>query len=103
MSMKGEINQYDCRSNCTVVIIMIQGYFIVPQWVSCSVLRRRGGRNCFCVWRFWRTVICCVYQRGGVQYMQYIVIWDNVSIHRSALVQNWFQHHPQFTVLYLSS
>ena len=33
--------------------------------------------------------------------MQYIVIWDNVSFHRSALVQNWFQHHPQFTVLYL--
>src|SRR4029434_3659117 len=28
------------------------------QWVSCSVVRRRGGRNCFCVWRFWRTVIC---------------------------------------------
>ena len=33
--------------------------------------------------------------------MQYIVIWDNVSFHRSALVQNWFQHHPQFTELYL--
>src|SRR4029434_5908430 len=28
------------------------------QWVSCSVVRRRGGRNCFCVWRVWRTVIC---------------------------------------------
>ena len=24
-----------------------------------------------------------------------------MSFHRSALVQNWFQHHPQFTVLYL--
>src|SRR4029434_608436 len=34
----------------------------VLQWVSCSVVRRRGGRNCFCVWRFWRTVICRVYQ-----------------------------------------
>lgn len=33
--------------------------------------------------------------------MQYTVIWDNVSFHRSALVQNWFQHHPQLTVLYL--
>ncbi|XP_062413404.1 uncharacterized protein LOC134104102 [Pungitius pungitius] len=33
--------------------------------------------------------------------MQYIVVWDNVSFHRSALVQNWFQQHPQFTVLYL--
>src|SRR4029434_8413531 len=21
-------------------------------------VRRRGGRNCVCVWRFWRTVIC---------------------------------------------
>uniref|UniRef100_UPI00358E5982 uncharacterized protein n=1 Tax=Myxine glutinosa TaxID=7769 RepID=UPI00358E5982 len=36
-----------------------------------------------------------------VHQMQYIVVWDNVSFHRSALVQNWFQHHPQFTVLYL--
>ena len=33
--------------------------------------------------------------------MQHIVIWDNVSFHRSALVQNWFQHHPQFTELCL--
>ncbi|KAI7800421.1 hypothetical protein IRJ41_002844 [Triplophysa rosa] len=33
--------------------------------------------------------------------IQYTVIWDNVSFHRSALVQNWFQHHPQLTVLYL--
>ena len=33
--------------------------------------------------------------------VQYIVIWDNVSFHISALVQNWFQHHPQFTAVYL--
>ena len=33
--------------------------------------------------------------------MQYIVIWDNVSFHRSALVQNWFQHLTEFTELYL--
>ena len=33
--------------------------------------------------------------------MQFTVVWDNVSFHRSALVQNWFQHHPQFTILYL--
>ena len=36
------------------------------QWVSCSVERRRVGRNCFCVWRFWRTEICSAYQRGRV-------------------------------------
>ncbi len=28
--------------------------------------------------------------------MRYIVIWDNVSFHRSALVQKWFHKHPQF-------
>ena len=33
--------------------------------------------------------------------MQFTVVWDNVSFHRSALVQNWFQHHQQFTLLYL--
>src|SRR4029434_9100729 len=31
----------------------------------------------------------------------FAVFWDNVSFHRSALVQNWFQHHPQFTIIYL--
>ena len=36
-----------------------------------------------------------------INHMQYIVVWDNVSFHRSALVQNWFQQHPHFTVLYL--
>ena len=33
--------------------------------------------------------------------IQYIVTWDNVSFHRSALVQNWFTQHPNFTVLFL--
>ncbi|KAK3561613.1 hypothetical protein QTP86_010689 [Hemibagrus guttatus] len=33
--------------------------------------------------------------------MRYIVIWDNVSFHRSALVQNWFHDHPQFSLQYL--
>ncbi|KAK0136831.1 hypothetical protein N1851_027004 [Merluccius polli] len=33
--------------------------------------------------------------------IDHIVVWDNVSFHRSALVQNWFQQHPHFTVLYL--
>ncbi|XP_030266443.1 uncharacterized protein LOC115577677 [Sparus aurata] len=36
-----------------------------------------------------------------IQQMQYIVIWDKVSFHRSAQVHNWFQHNPQFSVLYL--
>ncbi|XP_032362812.1 uncharacterized protein LOC116674448 [Etheostoma spectabile] len=36
-----------------------------------------------------------------IDHMQYIVVWDNVSFHRSALVQNWFQQHPHFTVQYL--
>ncbi len=36
-----------------------------------------------------------------IDHMQYFVVWDNVSFHRSALVQNWFQQHPHFTVLYL--
>ncbi|KAK6294871.1 hypothetical protein J4Q44_G00340970 [Coregonus suidteri] len=33
--------------------------------------------------------------------MQYVVVWDNVAFRRSALVQNWFHQHPQFTVQYL--
>ncbi len=33
--------------------------------------------------------------------MQYIVIWNNVAFHRSALVQNGFHQQPQFAVQYL--
>ncbi|KAK0153557.1 hypothetical protein N1851_004664 [Merluccius polli] len=33
--------------------------------------------------------------------IQYVVIWDNVSFHRSGLVQNYFTQHPHFTVLFL--
>ncbi len=36
-----------------------------------------------------------------VDQMRYIVVWDNVSFHRSAPVQNWFHEHPEFEVLYL--
>ncbi|KAL0146999.1 hypothetical protein M9458_057523 [Cirrhinus mrigala] len=36
-----------------------------------------------------------------VDQMRYIVVWDNVSFHRAALVQNWFHDHPEFEVLYL--
>ncbi|XP_045065209.1 uncharacterized protein LOC123482242 [Coregonus clupeaformis] len=36
-----------------------------------------------------------------VDQMRYIVVWDNVSFHRAALVQNWFHDHPDFEVLYL--
>ncbi|XP_048855527.1 uncharacterized protein LOC125723169 isoform X9 [Brienomyrus brachyistius] len=36
-----------------------------------------------------------------VDQMRYIVVWDNVSFHRAALVQNWFHGHPDFEVLYL--
>ncbi len=36
-----------------------------------------------------------------VDQMRYIVVWDNVSFHWAALVQNWFHEHPEFEVLYL--
>ncbi|XP_016307648.1 uncharacterized protein LOC107662224 [Sinocyclocheilus anshuiensis] len=36
-----------------------------------------------------------------VDQMRYIVVWDNVSFHRAALVHNWFHEHPEFEVLYL--
>ncbi|KAL7839064.1 hypothetical protein SRHO_G00257220 [Serrasalmus rhombeus] len=31
----------------------------------------------------------------------YVVIWDNVSFHRAALVNDWFTNNPQFVVLHL--
>ncbi|XP_053340407.1 uncharacterized protein LOC128534595 isoform X2 [Clarias gariepinus] len=33
--------------------------------------------------------------------MRYVIIWDNVSFHRAALVRNWFTDHQLFTVLNL--
>ena len=32
---------------------------------------------------------------------RYVIIWDNVSFHRTALVRNWFTDHPLFTVFNL--
>ncbi len=32
---------------------------------------------------------------------RFVVIWDNVSFHRAALVQAWFTNHNQFEVVYL--
>ncbi len=29
---------------------------------------------------------------------RYVVVWDNVSFHRAAPVQNWFADHPTFLV-----
>ena len=40
-------------------------------------------------------------QIGGEQQVNYVVIWDNVSFHRAALVRDWFQAHPRFSVMYL--
>ncbi|KAI2667382.1 DNA-directed RNA polymerase subunit beta [Labeo rohita] len=33
-------------------------------------------------------------QTDGPEQLRYIVIWDNVSFHRAALVHNWFTAHP---------
>ncbi|KAK0140191.1 hypothetical protein N1851_022889 [Merluccius polli] len=32
---------------------------------------------------------------------RYVIIWDNVSFHRAALVRNWFTDHPLFMALNL--
>ena len=33
--------------------------------------------------------------------LRYVIVWDNVSFHRAATVQNWIVDHPQFLLLYL--
>ncbi len=40
-------------------------------------------------------------QVDGPEQLRYVVIWDNVSFHRAALVRNWFTAHPRFLVVYL--
>ena len=40
-------------------------------------------------------------QIDGPEQLRYVVIWDNVSFHRAALVRNWFTAHPCFLVVYL--
>ncbi len=35
------------------------------------------------------------------QQPRFVVIWDNVSFHRAALVRDWFNNHNHFTLLYL--
>ncbi|XP_027008009.2 uncharacterized protein LOC113646166 [Tachysurus fulvidraco] len=36
-----------------------------------------------------------------LQQPRFVVIWDNVSFHRAALVLDWFTNHNNFTPLYL--
>ncbi|XP_029919204.1 uncharacterized protein LOC115367556 [Myripristis murdjan] len=40
-------------------------------------------------------------QTDGPEQLRYVVIWDNVSFHRAALVRNWFTAHPRFLVVNL--
>ncbi len=35
------------------------------------------------------------------QQPRFVVIWDNVSFHRAALVRDWFNNHNPFTLSYL--
>ena len=38
-------------------------------------------------------------QIDSPEQLRYVVIWDNVSFHRAALVPNWFTAHPRFCYL----
>ncbi|KAJ8332376.1 hypothetical protein SKAU_G00425490 [Synaphobranchus kaupii] len=40
-------------------------------------------------------------QEEGPEQPNYVIIWDNVSFHRAALVQDWFIAHPRFSGLFL--
>ncbi len=42
-------------------------------------------------------------QREPAQPVQpcYVVVWDNVSVHRSALVRDWFTNNPRFSNIFL--
>ena len=40
-------------------------------------------------------------QRNGPEQSRFVVIWENVSFHRDALVCNWFIDHPQVLMLNL--
>lgn len=42
------------------------------------------------------------HQRNGPEQSQFVVIWDNASFHRTALVHNWFTDHLQILMLNLS-
>jgi hypothetical protein len=39
--------------------------------------------------------------QDGPEQPRFVVIWDNVSFHRAALVRDWFTNHNNFTVVYL--
>ncbi|XP_048019756.1 transcription termination factor Rho-like [Megalobrama amblycephala] len=37
----------------------------------------------------------------GQMVWNFVVVWDNVQFHHSALVQEWFENHPQFRMVFL--
>lgn len=39
--------------------------------------------------------------QDGPEQPRFVVIWDNVSIHRAALVRDWFTNHNNLTVVYM--
>ena len=39
--------------------------------------------------------------QSGPEQHRFVVIWDNVSFHRAALVRDWITNHNNFSVVYL--
>ncbi|XP_049914950.1 uncharacterized protein LOC126399166 [Epinephelus moara] len=40
-------------------------------------------------------------QMDDTEVIRFVVVWDNVSFHRAALVRDWFRGHPEVSVLHL--
>ncbi|XP_039474134.1 uncharacterized protein LOC120442240 [Oreochromis aureus] len=74
-----------------------RGRNIIGHRAIINVPGQRGGNITMCA---------AISQNGVVHHhrpeqTRYVIIWDNVSFHRAALVCNWFTDHPSFMALNL--
>ncbi len=81
----------------------------------CAAISQRGVLHCHAILGPYNTMLLLGFldglrervfqldQREPAQPVQpcYIVVWDNVSFHRSALVCDWFTNNPRFSNIFL--
>lgn len=79
----------------------------------CAAISNRGVLHCHAILGPYNTALLLQFldqlhnnilqqegEPGQPEQAQYVVIWDNMSFHRAALVCIWFNDHPRFRFLF---
>ncbi|XP_067220523.1 uncharacterized protein [Chanodichthys erythropterus] len=74
-----------------------RGRNVIGHRATVNVPGQRGGNITLCA------AISTTGVVGDQEQMvrNFVVVWDNVQFHHSALVREWFENHPQFRMVFL--